>query len=121
MLTDLEVNLLYEIYEITLRENTVVSGGSGQSRLQPDIFSAGKTIKDRLVEAIAAINLSPSQIARVREILTEFKDISLDPSSIDQAGYSFRPHRNIEILRERLYPYTGILFYKGGGNRLLHG
>lgn len=121
MLTDLEVNLLYEIYQITFRDSTVVAGGDGQSRLQPDTFSAGKSIRDRLVEAIAQINLSASQVARVREILTEFQDISLDPSSIDQAGYRFRPRESIENLKKRLYPYTGILFSTNTSNRLLLG
>jgi len=121
MLTDLEVDLLYEIYEITYRTNTVVSGGDGQSRLQPDFYSAGVTIRDRLNESIAAINLSPSQTTRVKELLAEFKDLSLDPSSIDQSGYRFRPMENIKVIRQRLYPYTGILFYKSKDNRLLRG
>lgn len=117
-LTDLEVHLLYEIYEVTLRENTIVAGGEGRTRLQPDIFSAGKSVRDRLVEAIAAINLSSAQVLRVREILTEYKEISLDPSTINQEGYAFKPQRNVDLLRSRLYPYTGILFVKNTDNKL---
>lgn len=120
-LTESEVFLLYEIYEITLRENTVVAGGEGRSRLQPDIFSMGKSIRDRLVEAIAAINLSPPQVSRVKEILAEYKEISLDPSMINQEGYAFKPHRNIELLRDRLYPYTGIIFVKNSCNKIFRG
>jgi len=109
-LTDYEIGLLYEIYEITLRENTVVDGGSGQSRLMPDLFSAGKSIQDRLQESIGEINTFPTQVQRVRVILREWERLSLDPSHIDQDGYQLRPAQNIKAIRRSLYPYTGILF-----------
>lgn len=118
MLTDHEVGLLYEVYEVTLRDTTVVSGGSGQSRLMPDLYSSGASVRDRLVEAIAQINDNPAQVDRVRTILGEFEELSLDPSRIDKDGYQLRPSNNIKAIRARLYPYTGILFNPGNAGRV---
>jgi hypothetical protein len=109
-LTDHEIGLLYEVYEITMRDTTVVSGGSGQSRLMPDLFSSGQSIRQRLQLSIDQINLFPSQVERVRVILAEFEELSLDPSKIDKDGYQLRPSNNLAAIRRRLYIYTGILF-----------
>jgi hypothetical protein len=117
-LTDHEVGLLYEVYEITMRDYTVVSGGSGQSRLMPDIYASGASVRDRLVQAIEQINLSPAQVERVQAILAEFEELSLDPSKIDKDGYQLRPSNNIKTIRTRLYPYTGISFNSSAGQRL---
>lgn len=118
MLTDHEVGLLYEVYEITMRDNTVVSGGSGQSRLMPDLFSSGSSVRDRLNQAIQQINLFPAQVERVRAILTEFEELSLDPSKIDKDGYQLRPGNNLKAIKTRLYSYTGILFNSSNSQRL---
>jgi hypothetical protein len=117
-LTDHEIGLLYEVYEITLRDNTAVSGGSGQSRLMPDLFSYGNSIQNRLQSSIEQINLFSSQVERVQAILAEFEELSLDPSKIDKDGYQLRPSNNIKTIRTRLYPYTGILFNSSAGQRL---
>jgi len=117
-LTDHEVGLLYEVYEITMRDYTVVSGGSGQSRLMPDIYASSASVRDRLVQAIEQINLFPSQVERVQAILAEFEELSLDPSKIDKDGYQLRPGNNLRAIRTRLYPYTGILFNSSTSQRL---
>ncbi|NWF61783.1 MAG: hypothetical protein HXY43_21620 [Fischerella sp.] len=114
MLTDHQVNLLFEVYEITVRSTTVVIGGEGTSRLQPDLFGSNTSVRQALLDAIAAINESQSQVERVGVILEEFECISLDPSNIDKDGYQLRPHKNLAAIRARLYPYTGILFQKNG-------
>lgn len=109
-LTDREIGLLYEIYEMTFRDYTVVAGGRGQSRLMPDIYSSGASVRDRLVNAIKEINECESEVVLVRSILTEYEDFRLDPSKIKQAGYNFNPPDNLRVVRDRLYSYTGILF-----------
>lgn len=103
-------NLLYEIYEITRMPTTVVSGGSGTSRLAPDLFNAGFTIKEQLEQAIVSINLSESSVTRVEEILKEWEELSIDPSKIEAEGYFLKPDKNISTLRKRLYTYTGIIY-----------
>ena len=113
-LTDHQVNLLFEVYEITQRDTTVVVGGRGSSRLAPDLYNSNTSVRDTLKSAIAKINESPSEVERVGEILEEFKCISLDPSNIDKEGYQLRPSKNLDAIRARLYPYTGILFQKNG-------
>jgi hypothetical protein len=120
-LTDHEIGLLYEVYEITLRSDTAVSGGSGQSRLMPDLFSSGLSIQNRLQLSIEEINLNSSQVERVQAILAEFEELSLDPSKIDKDGYQLRPSNNLKAIRTRLYPYTGILFNPSASQRLLIG
>lgn len=112
MLTDHQINLLFEVYELTQRDTTSVVGGEGTSRLQPDLYNSGKSVREKLLEAIAAINESPAQVERVGTILEEFESLSLDPSNIDQAGYQLRPNKNLAAIRTRLYSYTGILFQK---------
>jgi len=114
-LTDHQINLLFEVYEITQRDTTVVVGGEGTSRLQPDLFNSNTSVRQALYEAIAAINDSPSQVERVGVILGEFECISLDPSNIDKDGYQLRPNKNLAAIRRSLYPYTGILFKKNSG------
>lgn len=109
-LSDRQINLLYEVYEITARDTTVVAGGEGTSRLQVDLFGAGKSVKDHLEGAIAYINESDARVERVSEILDEWQELSLDPSKIDSDGYALRPVKNIKAIRDRLYPYTGIVF-----------
>jgi len=118
MLSDTEVGYLYEIYELTFQQYTVVMGGEGQSRLQVDLFSAGKSIRDQLTYAIQQINQNPAWENRVRAIVTEFEGWALDPSPITQQGYEFRPERNLKTIRKRLYPYTGIIVDPGNGNRI---
>ena len=114
-LTDHQINLLYEVYEITQRDTTVVVGGEGSSRLAPDLYNSNTSVRNTLKNAIAKINKSSSEIERVSEILEEFKCLSLDPSNIDKEGYQLRPNKNLDAIRARLYPYTGILFKKNGG------
>jgi hypothetical protein len=114
MLTDHQVNLLFEVYEISVRDTTVVVGGEGTSRLQPDLFNSNTSVRQALLNAIALINESQSQVERVGTILEEFECISLDPSNIDKDGYQLRPHKNLAAIRARLYPYTGILFKSAG-------
>lgn len=118
LLTDHQINLLFEVYEITQRDTTVVVGGEGTSRLQPDLFS-NTSVRQALLDAIAAINDSPSQVERVGVILEEFECISLDPSNIDKDGYQLRPHNNLAAIRARLYPYTGVLFKKNSGCNII--
>ena len=117
-LTDHEIGLLYEVYEITMRGTTVVAGGSGQSRLMPDLFSSGQSIRDKLIQAIDQINLFPAQVERVQAILAEFEELSLDPSKIDKDGYQLRPCNNLAAIRRRLYIYTGILFNSSAAQRI---
>lgn len=116
MLSEHHVGLLYEIYEITFRENTVVAGGNGTTRIQPDIYASGQSVRDRLNQAITLINASEYQSTRVKEILEEYEELSLDPSTINKEGYNLRPLKNINLLRKRLYPYTGILLFNGSYN-----
>ncbi|MFO0054165.1 MAG: hypothetical protein ACOVOV_16405 [Dolichospermum sp.] len=117
-LTDHEIGLLHEVYEITMRDTTAVSGGSDQSRLMPDLFSSGQSIRQRLQLSIDQINLFPAQVERVRVILAEFEELSLDPSKIDKDGYQLRPGNNLAAIRRRLYIYTGILFNSSTTQRL---
>jgi hypothetical protein len=114
-LTDHQINLLFEVYEITQRDTTVVVGGEGRSRLEPDLFNSNTPVRQALTDAIAVINDSPSQVERVRTILEEFECISLDPSNIDKDGYQMRPDKILAAIRTRLFPYTGILFKKSVG------
>ena len=114
-LTDHQINLLFEVYEITQRDTTVVVGGEGSSRLQPDLFNSNTSVRQALLDAITAINNLPSQAERVGVILEEFECISLDPSNIDKDGYQLRPNKNLAAIRRSLYPYTGILFKKNSG------
>lgn len=118
MLSDAEIGLLFEIYEITFRDYTVASGGSGQSRLMPDLYSAGRSIRDALLLSIDGINANPSHVERVQAILVEFEQLSLDPSKIDSSGYSLRPDNNLKAIRDRLYTYTGVLFMKGKDHKI---
>ncbi|MBN3993885.1 MAG: hypothetical protein HWQ36_26225 [Nostoc sp. NMS2] len=115
-LTDHQANLLFEVYEITQRDTTVVVGGEGSSRLEPDLYNTNTPVRQALTDAIAAINNLPSQVERVGVILEEFECISLDPSNIDKDGYQMRPDKNLAAIRARLFPYTGILFKKSGGS-----
>ena len=114
-LTDDQVNLLFEVYEITQRSTTVVVGGEGSSRLEPDLYNTNTPVRQVLADAIAAINNSTSQVERVGVILSEFECISLDPSNISKDGYELRPDKNLAAIRTRLFPYTGILFKKNTG------
>lgn len=118
-LTEHQINLLFEVYEITLRSTTVVVGGEGSSRLAPDLFNSNTSVRQALLDAIAVINESSSQIERVGTILEEFESISLDPSNIDKDGYQLRPGKNLMAIRARLYPYTGILFQKNPGSNMI--
>ena len=122
-LTDYQVNLLFEVYEITQRDTTVVVGGEGSSRLAPDLFNSNTPVRQALYDAIAVINQSSSQTERVGTILEEFECISLDPSNIDKDGYQLRPNKNLAAIRRSLFPYTGILFQKNSGcdNRITLG
>jgi uncharacterized protein YggE len=118
MLSDHQINLLFEVYEITQRDNTVIVGGEGTSRLQPDLFNSNIPVKQALLNSVAAINESASQIERVGVILEEFECLSLDPSDINKDGYELRPKKNLAAIRARLYPYTGILFINNGSSRI---
>lgn len=102
--------LLYEIYEITTMPFTVVAGGEGTSRLEPDLFNAGRTVKEQLELAITAIGSNPAQQLRVEEILKEWEELSIDPSKIEADGYTLKPEKNIRAIRKRLYTYTGIIY-----------
>lgn len=119
MLNEHQINLLFEVYEITQRDTTVVVGGEGSSRLEPDLYNTNTPARQALSNAITAISESPSQVKRVGIILEEFECLSLDPSNIDKDGYQLRPNKNLAAIRARLFPYTGILFKKNGsgGNR----
>ena len=118
-LSDRSKALLYEIYEVSTMQFTVVAGGGGTSKLQPDIYSSGKSIKDQLEDAFVKIGENEEHQARVEEILKEWEELSVDPSIIDSDGYSLRPNKNIKAIRLRLYTYTGIVFKTGcGGNRI---
>lgn len=109
-LSERSKSLLYEIYEVTTMPFTVVAGGEGTSRLEPDLFNAGRTIKEQLDLAITAIGASVAQQTRVEEILKEWEELSIDPSKIETDGYFLKPEKNIKAIRKRLYSYTGIIF-----------
>ena len=117
MLTDHEIGLLYEIYEISFRSSTVIIGSSDHV----SSFDTTVSVQETLASAITSINSMPAQIERVRVILKEFEDLSLDPSNIDKDGYQLRPSHNLRIIRTRLYPYTGILVGASKNNRILFG
>jgi uncharacterized protein YggE len=109
-LSERSVSLLHEIYEITTMPNTVFAGGEGTSRLVPDLFNAGLSVREQLEKAIEQINQNPSVITRIEEILAEWEELSIDPSKIEQEGYFLKPEKNIKAIRKRLYTYTGIIF-----------
>lgn len=110
-LSQRSVSLLYEIYEVTTMPYTVVAGGEGTSRLVPDLFNAGRTVKEQLDLAINAIGSNTANQQRIEEILAEWEELSIDPSKIEQEGYFLKPEKNIKAIRKRLYTYTGIIFW----------
>lgn len=121
-LSERSKNLLYEIYEITAMPFTVVAGGEGTSRLSPDLFGAGKTIREQLDQSIEFVDLNPAIQERIEEILKEWEELSIDPSKIEAEGYSLKPEKNIKAIRKRLYTYTGIIFKEDShSNRFLLG
>lgn len=109
-LSERSKSLLYEIYEITTMPFTVVAGGEGTSRLEPDLFNAGRTVREQLDLAILAIGNNLARQTRVEEILQEWEELSIDPSKIETDGYKLIPDKNIKAIRKRLYSYTGIIF-----------
>lgn len=109
-LSERSKSLLYEIYEVTTMPFTVVAGGEGTSRLEPDLFNAGRTVKEQLDLAIGAIDLNSAKQQRIEEILKEWEELSIDPSKIEADGYFLKPEKNIKAIRKRLYSYTGIIF-----------
>ena len=109
-LSERSKSLLYEIYEITTMPFTVVAGGEGTSRLEPDLFNAGRTVKEQLDLAIIAISSNSAQQIRVEEILKEWEELSIDLSKIETDGYFLKPEKNIRAIRQRLYTHTGIIF-----------
>jgi|GEM_PF-4469247 len=119
-LTEEDIVILYEIFGITQLPNlTIVLGlnlemprdlttlllTSGVSNLQysnPDTIAAGN-----LALGIANINQTPAKVARVQEIIQEYKRMSLDPIIGEPTKYSQK--RFIKNIRVRLYPYVGLL------------
>lgn len=116
-LTDRQEHLLFELYGIPYSSTTIVMGGSGLSSLPP-LTELVATPKEHLRRAILDINLDPTKVERVAEILKEYESLSLDASPIDREGYQLRPNRNIRNLQQRLYPYTGIRICANDAHRI---
>lgn len=119
-LSDAHKHLLYEIYEVSYRQTTTITGGGG-SAPTPTLFDVAVGVKKQLEDAIAEIDADDSQSARVGAIVAQYEEISTDFSTIDREGYSFRPEKNLSRIRKVLYPYTGIVFSPSGGNRIVLG
>jgi hypothetical protein len=114
-LTDRQKNQLYEIYEVSHTQITTVTSGSGYASTST-LFDVFKGVKQQLQDAILTIDADAGQVARVGEILSEFDNWALDPSTIDREGYSLKPSRNYKRVRMLLYSYTGILFRNSSGS-----
>jgi len=118
-LTERQKNLLREIYSTTVTNGAVLyvtsgfSAGQGYSDLH---FSS--SIRARLEQAIAEIDINPSSRDRVAEILDEYDGWNLDPSTIDKDGYSFRWQRSMRRILDALTPYTRIVVDHRPGSNL---
>lgn len=119
VLTEEEVSLLFEIYGLPRVPYTVTMGLYGLSRLEPWILNSNGSAYDyvnvdsvaisTLLNSVNLINQVPAQVTRVKEILKEYKCISLDLSPINTDGYKMNPEKNIKNLRTKLYTYTGLV------------
>lgn len=117
-LLDNEKHLLFELFGLPYEPIAVETGEYGipitQAVLDP--IQAPAT---RLQAAIVSIDADETKVLRVREILTAYNDLSLDPSNIERNGYSLRPNKNIRHFRRLLFTYTGLISdVNTGGNRL---
>lgn len=106
-LTPAQINLLYEIYETPQIDTAIMSYGMGVT-VPPIYIGAYTTMKAQLQRGINFIDQDASRVARVGEILEEYKGLSLDQSPIDRDGYSFNAQRNLKAIRKALTPLTGI-------------
>ncbi|MBW4660935.1 MAG: hypothetical protein KME15_19850 [Drouetiella hepatica Uher 2000/2452] len=116
-LSDRQEHLLFELYGIPYSSKTISLGSNGLASMPP-LTELHQSAKDRLQEAILEINIDPFKTERVGEILAEYEGISLDPSTIEREGYSFRFGRSISNLKDRLYAYTGIRVAGSFSNRM---
>lgn len=117
-LSDLHKHLLHEIFEIPYEPIAVQVGEAG-FEVAASLLNPFQGTTARLNAAIISIDSDETMVTRVSEILTEFKDLSLDPSRIERNGYSLNPAKNICILQQRLFVYTGLLTRRSrGDNRM---
>lgn len=116
-LSDRSKLLLHEIYQVPRTNTTVVSGGYATASMSVVSWDYYRGVRDQLLEAIDTIDADEVAVQRVEEILVPYTEISTDRSHIDRDGYSFRPGRNLQAIKEALYPYTGIIMEsRRGGN-----
>lgn len=122
-LTEVQKNYIYELYEAIPpgQFDSVIVAGSGGVTLSPNFLSSATPVQRRIQDAITLIDLDPSKVTAVQELLDEYAGIRTDPSSIDKNGYAFRFNRTIKNLRMRMHPYTGILWTGGQSNRVPQG
>lgn len=112
-LTQESEEFLYEIYEAPrpFLSSVIVAGGGGTT-LPPNYLPATSTpVTTQLQLAIAGINTSATAIARVEELIVEYKDLSTDrKAKLDTEGYTSTYASQINSIRTSLFPYTGIIF-----------
>jgi hypothetical protein len=123
--------LLFEIYGLSQREYTLTLAEGGKadfgnyliipqgSNLETAYID--KTAVKVLIRSIQEINKNPAQVARVQEIIGEYKCISLDASTIEKDGYKFSPQNNMSKIHQALYPLTGLLIKRRYSNRINRG
>lgn len=119
-LTDLHKNLLYEIYEVPIGDQTVFTRGLGTASVQSS-FDYQVGVKDMLLKAFDLIDADETRVTRVGSLLAEYEELATDRSLIERNGYSLRPGSNIRAIKDALYPYTGIRFRHGKNNRYCQG
>ncbi|MGL5131472.1 MAG: hypothetical protein ACRC78_03030 [Planktothrix sp.] len=110
MLTDREVLLLYEIYEVPLVPETILTGwGSGGLATPPFTLSTNTNAKRQLEIAIPLIQADEARVENIRLLLIEYETFRGDPSDIDKNGYSFRAVSSMKTILRSLFSYTGIM------------
>ena len=122
-LTEVQKNYIYELYETTSPGSfdSVIVAGTGGVTLSPNFLNSVTPVQERIQESIEQIDLNPSKVTAVQQLLDEYEGIRTDPSNIDKNGYSFRFKKTIRNLRTRMHPYTGILWTEGQNNRIPQG
>ena len=107
-LTDQHKHLLHEIFEIPYEPIAVMVGSAGFA-IASSLLNPIQGPTQRLIDAIVAIDSDETKVSRVSQILSEYEEISLDPSGIVRNGYSLNPAKTERLLKKRLFPYTGLI------------
>lgn len=106
-LSDQQKHLLHEIFDIPY-ESVGVIVGEGGFAVASALINPIQSTTQRLLAAIVSIDSDETKVTRVGLILAEYESLSLDPSKIERNGYSLNPAKSVRLLRQRLYPYTGL-------------